>query len=167
MKLLLPLLPLLSMLFLPLLGDAQSLEDFRWKSRLVLLFTPSADDPLFVEQYNLLQARVEELSERRLKVMLITPNGNRENTGVFLKESASAYFYDHFSAAPYQLELVLVGLDGTEKYRARNTVTPVSVLIELVDGMPMRQRELRQGYGNESQINTERSTRSPERRGGG
>ena len=49
---------------------------------------------------------------------------------------------------PFQVELVLVGMDGDEKYRAKNVITPVSVLLELIDGMPMRRRELRQGYGN-------------------
>ncbi len=48
--------------------------------------------------------------------------------------------------------MILVGLDGTEKFRAKNTVTPVSVLLTLIDDMPMRRREIIQGYGNDSQI---------------
>ena len=47
-----------------------------------------------------------------------------------------------------------MGLDGEEKFRARNAVTPVSVILELIDGMPMRQQEVIQGYGNESQIHS-------------
>ncbi len=83
------------------------------------------------------------------------PGGEQENTGIFLDESASTYYYDRFSVEPYQLELILVGLDGHEKFRARNSVTPASVLIELIDSMPMRQREIRQGYDTKSQINGE------------
>ncbi|MBB4080188.1 hypothetical protein GGR28_002818 [Lewinella aquimaris] len=160
------LLPLILLTVLPELAGAQSPEDFRWKSRVVVLFTPAMDDPLFVEQYELLRARVEELDERQVQIVMATPNGERENSGMFLGESASAHYYDYFSAAPYQLELVLVGLDGTEKYRARNTITPVSVLLELIDGMPMRQRELKQGYGNESRI-SKKGKNIPPRKGGG
>ncbi len=137
--------PLVLLMLLPLSAGAQSLNEFKWKSRLVIVFTPAADDPLFEQQYTLLSKAAEELRERDVTVICVMPGGDRENTGIFLKESASEYFYDHFSASPMQLELSLVGLDGTEKYRARNRVTPVSVLLELIDGMPMRQRELRQG----------------------
>ena len=56
------------------------------------------------------------------------------------------------------MELLLVGLDGEEKYRAKNTLTPVSILLELIDGMPMRQQEIREGFGNESQIGREESS---------
>ena len=138
---------------LPLTVSGQSLEAYRWQARLVIIFTPDIDDPMFMEQYSLLKSASEELDERMVQIMLVTPNGDHENTGIFLQESASEYYYDYFSALPNQLELVLVGLDGTEKFRAKNAVTPPSVLLELIDSMPMRQRELLQGYQNKSQIN--------------
>ncbi len=143
---------------MPLFMPAQSLTEFRWKSRVILVFAPSLEDPLFLKQYAALTAAQEELRERKIVIMMVTPEGVHENTGVFLPESSSEYFYDQFSAQPYQLELSLVGLDGTEKFRAKNTVTPVSVLLELVDGMPMRQREMLQGTGNRSQINSKDPT---------
>ncbi|CAH0999004.1 hypothetical protein LEM8419_00297 [Neolewinella maritima] len=151
---------------LPLTATAQSLSDYQWKARLILVFTPDISDPLFVEQYGLLQQAAEELEERMIKIMLITPDGEHENTGIFLGESASRYFYDHFSAEPYQMELILVGLDSYEKYRARNTVTPPSVLLNLIDSMPMRQQEIQQGYNNKSQINQTESVLPTETGGG-
>ncbi|PPK88010.1 uncharacterized protein DUF4174 [Neolewinella xylanilytica] len=149
---------LLVFLALPLCLSAQSLNEFRWKSRVIILFAPSLDDPLFLKQYAALDDAREALQERRTVVLMVTPEGVHENSGLFLAESSSEYFYNQFSAQPYQLELSLVGLDGTEKYRAKNTVTPVSVLLELVDGMPMRQRELQRGTGNRSQINSKDPT---------
>ena len=146
------------LLALPLCLRAQSLNEFRWKSRVIVLFSPSLDDPLFLEQYAALNEAQEALRERRIVVVNVTPDGVQENSGIFLPESSSEYFYDHFSAQPYQFEMALVGLDGTEKFRAKNTVTPVSVLLELVDSMPMRQRELRQGTGNRSPINSKDPT---------
>ncbi|MGB3798169.1 MAG: DUF4174 domain-containing protein [Lewinella sp.] len=149
---------LMLFLALPLCLPAQSLTEFQWKSRVIVVFAPSLDDPLFLKQYAALTEAQEELRERRIVIMMVTPEGVHENTSLFLPESSSEYFYDQFSAQPYQLELSLVGLDGTEKFRAKNTVTPVSVLLELVDGMPMRQRELQQGTGNRSQINSKDPT---------
>ncbi len=160
------LLPLALLLMLPLSAAAQSLDDYRWQTRLLFVFTPSIGDPLFVEQYNLLKEASGELQERRLQIMLVTPDGAQANTGIFLTESNSDYYYDYFSVEPFQLEVVLVGLDGTEKFRAKNAVTPVSVLLNLIDGMPMRQRELIQGYGNDSQIH-QNETGNPKNNGGG
>ena len=162
-----PHLAILLLMLLPLAATAQSVNDYQWKARLILVFTPDIDDPLFVEQYGLLQEASEQLDERMVKVLLITPEGNHENTGIFLDESASAYYYDRFSAEPYQLELILVGLDGHEKFRARNSVTPASVLIQLIDSMPMRQREIRQGYDAKSQIDGTESVLPTETGNGG
>ena len=154
------------LMILPLAVQAQSLNEFQWKSRVIVLFTPAADDPLFQEQRALLMRATDELRERQVVLLTVTPGGDQENTGIFLKESASDYFYDQFSASPQQMELSLVGLDGEEKYRAKNEVTPVSVIFELIDSMPMRQRKLRQGSGNESSINAKDPTpRIPDGRG--
>lgn len=156
------------LLLLPLTTTmGQSLNDFQWQARLILLFTPDIDDPLFEQQYALLSESMEELYERQVRLLLITPGGDHENTGLFLQEASADYFYDHFSADPYQFELVLVGLDSEEKFRARNAITPVSVLTELIDNMPMRQQELRQGYGNKSQINRRQSVIPNEGKGSG
>lgn len=152
-----PLLPLLLFL-LPMMTAAQSLPEYRWTSRVLVLFAPDIDDPLFLKQQALLSEASEELREREVIVLMATPHGDHENTGLFMPESSSEYFYEYFGAEPYQLEMALVGLDGSEKFRAKNQVTPVSVLLELIDGMPMRQRELRQGFGNKTSINSKDPT---------
>jgi hypothetical protein len=137
----------------PAMMDAQFLNTYQWKSRLVLLFTPSPDDPLFLQQMSLLAEQSEAFEERDVLFISITPNGEYENTGRFLEESLARQYHQHFSPDKNQFELIVVGLDSTEKLRARNTLTPPSVLLELIDGMPMRRQELRQGYGNKRQTN--------------
>ena len=139
---------------LPLFMTAQTLNEYKWKSRVLLLFTPDADDPVFLQQYQLFGAATDELEERNVQIVFISPGGNHENTGLFLDESTSKQYYDRFSVAPFQFELILVGLDGHEKFRARNTTTPVSIILEMIDGMPMRKAEIMQGYGNESKVSS-------------
>ena len=132
------------------LATAQSLNQFQWKSRLVLLFTPDPGDPMFEEQARLLRTQNEAFQERDAVFMFITPEGKFENTGIFLDESMSRQYYERFSPNQYEFTMILVGYDGEEKYRAANRLTPPSVLINLIDNMPMRRRELLQGDGNES-----------------
>lgn len=139
--------------------DAQFLNEYRWKSRLIVVFTPAPDDPVFVRQMRLLQERREDFEERNVVFLMITPEGKHENTGLFLDEAASRRYYEYFGAAQYQLEMVLVGLDGTEKLRTKNRVTAPSIFLEAIDGMPMRQRELLQGNTNKSQIGGKDKTR--------
>ncbi|NJB86635.1 hypothetical protein GGR26_002412 [Lewinella marina] len=153
-----PLLALCLLFFLSLSVTAQSLPEYRWTSRVLVLFAPDLDDPLFLKQRALLADASEELRERDVVVLMATPQGDHENTGLFMPESSSEYFYDYFGAEPYQLELALVGLDGSEKFRAKNQVTPVSVLLRLIDSMPLRARELRRGYGNKTSINAKDPT---------
>lgn len=160
---------LLILAVLPMFATAQSLDAYRWRARPIFIFTPAEDDPLFAEQYALLQEAADELNERRVEILLVTIDGDLENSGLFLDKGATEFYYDYFSAKRYQMELVLVGLDGNEKYRAENAVTPVSVLLEMIDAMPMRQREIRRGRGNKSQINSPTRDISPRRgsNGGG
>lgn len=145
-------------------ANAQFLNTYQWKSRLVLIFTPAPDDPLFERQMRLLAERREDFEERDVIFIAMTPEGNHENTGFFLDESLSRQYYEHFSPYQYQFEMILVGLDGTEKFRATNTVTPSSILLELIDGMPMRQREVLKGYGNKSMISGQQNDRQINKR---
>ncbi|MEM6769279.1 MAG: DUF4174 domain-containing protein, partial [Bacteroidota bacterium] len=71
-------------LFSPTKAEAQDLSDYRWKSRLVLVFTPTPEDPLFVRQLALLQSQQEGFAERDVVILLITPKGKSEPTDSFL-----------------------------------------------------------------------------------
>ena len=157
-------LTLLLSLALPALLPAQSLNSFRWKSRLVLCFTPDASDPIFERQVRLLYDEVDELQERDVTFIFIAPDGKHENSGRFLREANARKFYERFGVAQYQFELVLVGYDGYEKYRAINRVTPPSVLLELIDEMPMRRRRRVKGFSNRSTSDYHRDFRPTESR---
>ncbi len=127
------------------------MNSYRWKSRLVLLFTPSPDDPMFERQVKLLRGQNEEFEDRNVVFLFITPDGKFENTGRFLNQADAQKMYQKFGVEQFQFELVLVGLDGYEKFRAENRITPPSVLMNLIDQMPMRASELR-GRSNRSQV---------------
>lgn len=143
-----PLLLSLALLFItPAMMDAQFLNTYQWKSRLVLLFTPSPDNTLFLQQMSLLAEQSEAFEERDVLFITITPNGEHENTGRFPDESLARQYYQHFNPPKTQFELIVVGLDSGEKLRVSNRLTSPTVILELIDGMPMRRQQMRQADG--------------------
>jgi hypothetical protein len=134
--------------------SAQSINNYRWQNRVLILFTPEPQNELFELQYRLLDAVEDELVDRSLVVMLVEPSGDHENLGIFLDEAQSAYLYRQFGAQPYQFEMVLLGLDGNKKLHARNVVTPTKDIFDLIDQMPIRQNELRNRTGKTGSSNT-------------
>ncbi len=98
---------------------------------------------MFERQVSLLLGQKEEFEDRKVVFLFITPDDDFENTHRFLNAADAKKMYQKFGAKPFQFEMVLVGLDGYEKFRAKNRITPPSALINLIDKMPMRANELR------------------------
>lgn len=129
--------------------EGQTLDSYRWKSRLVLLFTPAPDSPVFLEQVRLLEESAAALTERKVVVIRITPAKQHGNAAEFLDKANSLSYYERFKPQAEQFELILVGLDGSEKLRKRNITVPVSDINDLIDTMPMRRQELRRNGGKQ------------------
>lgn len=140
MKKLLPI--LLFTILLPSMIQAQTLNEFQWQNRVLILFTPEPDNHLFQEQYVLLEQVTNELLDRQVKVIFVESTGSLENTGLFANKSRTQYYYNLFNVEHFQFEMLLIGLDGNVKLRARNKVTGPEKIFELIDAMPMRRREL-------------------------
>ena len=112
---------------------AADLVALRWQARPILVFAPAPDDPRLADQLARLEADTAGLAERRNRVIVDTTAGS----------ALRARF------APDGFAVILVGLDGGEKFRADAPVDP-EVLHGLIDAMPMRREEMRTG-GNAGQ----------------
>ncbi|MEM7743642.1 MAG: DUF4174 domain-containing protein [Pseudomonadota bacterium] len=110
--------------------DAPSLEGFRWEYRPIVIFADE-DDPRLEEQLDLLEAAEPELIDRDNLVVLDT--------------APASPLRDRFS--PGEFTVILVGLDGGEKFRRDGLVRP-GELNALIDTMPMRRNEMRTQGGN-------------------
>jgi hypothetical protein len=115
------------MLFKP--AVMQDLSEFRWKKRPVLVFADSAEDPAFIEQMDLLEARKEELVARDVIVLTDTDPAARSPL--------------RLSMRPRGFMLMLVGKDGGNKLR-KPFPWSVREISRSIDKMPMRQREIRE-----------------------
>ncbi|MEM6846738.1 MAG: DUF4174 domain-containing protein [Pseudomonadota bacterium] len=122
---------------------AQGLSGIRWEYRPLLLFTPTKTDENLSRQTTLLADALRGMEERKLAVYVV------ERDRVFTLYGAPAPGIDHdtlrdrFSVPDAQFRVVLIGLDGGAKLTS-DEVVPIERLFDLIDGMPMRQREIRQ-----------------------
>lgn len=113
---------------LPLVTEADSLDEFLWIARPVIVFADSPNDPRFIEQLNLLDQRKEALFERDVVVITDTDTENPSEIRRKLR--------------PRGFSLVLVGKDGQIELR-KPAPWDVRELTRSIDKMPLRQQEIR------------------------
>ena len=114
--------------------------------RPLLLFAPRADDPLLQAQMQELIAHSKSLSERDVAVAIIFPDGVKSpETLPFarLSQDEESVARRRFHQDARAFAVVLVGKDGGEKLQ-RASVLTIDELKRKIDGMPMRQEEMRQ-----------------------
>ncbi len=116
---------LLLLLVPPMSVRADSLSDYRWKNRLVLWQSDSAE---FREKFQKTwDAVAAECAERDVLVLPIEGAALRDELDVAAGENV----------------ILLVGKDGGVKERWSEAVDPAAVFA-LIDAMPMRKREMRE-----------------------
>ncbi|WP_386683258.1 DUF4174 domain-containing protein [Loktanella sp. R86503] len=108
------------------------LDAFKWIARPVLVFADSPNDPQFVQQIELLEARAEELALRDVVVIFDTDPAARSETRLRLR--------------PRGFMLALMGKDGVVKAR-KPRPWDVRELSRSIDKMPMRQQEMQDRRG--------------------
>lgn len=120
--------------------SAQDLSVHRWEERVLLVYTADSTSDTYNRQINDWLKDREGLKERRLILYSYTPTHYKkgwEETGWEKQESIP----DQLFRTEGNFEVVLLGLDGGVKLRQDRFVTR-EALFQLIDAMPMRQREL-------------------------
>jgi len=110
-------------------ADMPDLSEFRWKKRPIVVFADSENDPAYLEQIDLLEARTEALIERDVVVLTDTDPAARSALRLKMR--------------PRGFMLVIVGKDGGIKLR-KPFPWNVREISRSIDKMPMRQREIRE-----------------------
>ena len=128
-------------LFSVSISFAQDLEKHQWKNRLVSIMSSNIKSKLFNKQIATLTANINGLKERKTIVYKIIPNHYEltHNNGSWITDKN---FYDRFKKTKNTFEVILIGLDGGVKLR-QNEVLTIKKLFTLIDGMPMRQSEMK------------------------
>ena len=127
-------------------SPAETLVAMRDKSRPLLIFYPQESGVVPLDlglqrQQALLEGHEAELADRDVVVMLVPVprDGNQADA------KAWTDLRREFRVGRRELTVVLVGKDGGEKFRSHEPVT-IEKLVALIDAMPMRQQEVRNGH---------------------
>ncbi len=135
---------LMAALMNPAYSDA--LEGLIGKKRPLLLFSKSRSLASLDEQIDLLRDRRPEISERDM-IVFVT-EGTQDTIPAIgyatLPRGAARDLKRRFEPNPSGMTMVLVGKDGDEKARWNRVVNPQEIF-DLIDSMPMRQSEMREG----------------------
>lgn len=108
---------------------SETLDDFMWLNRLVVIFADTPRDPAFVRQLDLVQARAEALAERDVVVLIDTDPA----AGTAMRTALR----------PHGFAVVIVDKDGRVLQR-KPTPWDVREISAAIDKTPLRQQELKE-----------------------
>lgn len=108
-------------------SDEISLDEIHWQLRALVVFGDGINDPQFLEQMDLINARIDELVER--DVIVIADTNADELSELRRKLRPRAFM------------LALVGKDGNVAFR-KPAPWNVREITRSIDKMPLRQQEI-------------------------
>lgn len=120
---------------------AEPLQDYRWKSRLLVVFAPTVVDDNYEQQMQQLLRNSVAVSDRDLlSVEVIGVEPVRVDA---LSEPAidPVALRERFDVPQDGFKAVLLGKDGAAKLTSDSPI-PAQKLFDTIDAMPMRQREM-------------------------
>lgn len=129
-------------LFMSLNLSAQQLQQHRWQNRLLLIINNTDDSAKSKTQLSLLKQDIPGLKERKLLVYQFSEKSYKKglsDTTSWLPTTSNTAI-PQISNNPFSV--YLIGLDGGIKMK-KHKVVNLSTIFSLIDGMPMRQAELR------------------------
>ncbi len=126
-------------MFFILTSMGQNLEKHQWKNRILLVFTNDLKSEKLQKQIEILSKEKEGLKDRKLIIYrfskyLFTINFNT----VWFSSTLDLNKYKKVSE---NFKVVLIGLDGNVKMKV-NDILSAEKLFSIIDGMPMRSREI-------------------------
>ncbi|WP_439130428.1 DUF4174 domain-containing protein [Polaribacter sp.] len=117
------------------------MEKYQWKNRVLLIFSDDKTDEKLQQQIINLSKDKKGLIERKLKIYQFVKD---EFTTDFKADwSLKTIKTQNFKKESESFKVVLIGLDGGIKLKQDNVLS-TEKLFTIIDGMPMRRRELKQ-----------------------
>jgi len=122
------------------------LHQYKWKSRVLLVFAENQDDEDYKAQLEIFKAERDGFEERDLVLLSVLPyqvNHNRINKG---DKKMAKSLRKKFNGTK-GFSLVLIGKDGTIKLK-HSHLTQVIEVYSRIDNMPMRKEEMKEQPGS-------------------
>jgi len=126
-------------------AQAQSVDFsvFQWKNRLLFLFAPNRNHPMFYALHKSLAARQPEAAERDLVIFEILESDASSMNNESIDSETVRLLREKFGIRRAEFTVILIGKDGRIKLD-RKKQTQLDDIFALIDSMPMRQEEMRQ-----------------------
>ncbi|WP_298766137.1 DUF4174 domain-containing protein [uncultured Polaribacter sp.] len=121
--------------FFSIITLGQNIKKHQWKNRVLLVISNDQNNGQLKKQFLLLEEHPKELIERKLVVYCFLKNKYQYNFKGDWKPSTK------FKNEKGAFKVLLVGLDGGVKLQ-QDSVLSTEKLFTIIDGMPMRKREL-------------------------
>ena len=125
----------------PARAFATELSDYLWARRPLLVFAPTDSDPRLVETVRRVEASRCGFADRDMVLGLIVAEGASTLDGRAVDTTQAQRLMTDFGFGPNSFGVVLIGKDGGEKLRV-NDVPDLRAIYNVIDGMPMRGREM-------------------------
>lgn len=109
------------------LASDVDIDAFKWQARPIVIFADSALDPAYIEQIELLNAEINEVTERDILILVDTD-----------PKTPSAL---RSKLRPRGFTFVLIGKDGGVKLR-KPFPWDVREITRVIDKMPLRKKEI-------------------------
>ena len=126
---------------MPARAAAAELSDYLWQSRPLLLFAPTDGDPRLVETMRRIEASRCDFVDRDMVLGRILAEGTSTLGGDVVGTDQARRLSAQFGIGANSFSAVLIGKDGGEKLRV-NDVPDLQAIYAVIDGMPMRGREM-------------------------
>ena len=126
---------------MPARAVAAELDDYHWVGRPLLVFAPTDSDPRLVETVRRIEASRCDFADRDMVLGLIVTDGTSTLDGEVVDTSQAQQLLSEFGIGAKSFSVVLIGKDGGEKLRV-NDVPDLAAIYAVIDGMPMRGREM-------------------------
>lgn len=117
----------------------QNIKNHQWENRVLLIYSSDKNAPKLSKQLSILSQDKEGLAERKLVIYSFTKNTYRKNFEKNWKESNS--LFKKFVNKKDNFTVWLLGLDGGVKLKQQGIIS-TQKLFAIIDGMPIRKREL-------------------------
>ena len=123
--------------------DVADLGHYRWKNRLLFLFSPSPEVPAYQSLSQELTRNLDGVRDRDLLVFRILEQGPSVMDSQEISPQGAINLRRRFGVNQGTFTAVLVGKDGGVKLQRPGPVS-LSDIFALIDSMPMRQREMQE-----------------------
>lgn len=113
----------------------------RDQTRPLLIFASKQDDPQMGIQLRIIAEHAAEAQDRQIAPIAL-PFKNPSPSALQLSATDAEAARRRFHVSPDEFVVILLGKDGGSKLRSKKPI-PLAKLEETIDGMPMRQDEMR------------------------